>query len=247
MIDRSLYIGSNGASNLQGALQVIANNMANANSTGFRADLMRFRSEAVTGPGFETRTFTVAEGTGSSFAQGSMMTTGRDLDVAIKGDGWIAVQSPSGKEAYTRAGNLAISQEGLLTTQNGSYVLGNNGPIAIPPSAKISIGNDGTISVIQKGQDERSLTSIDRIKLVNPEPKTISKGTDGLFYVADGQAPADGEVMLVSGMLEGSNVNIVDSLVSMIELQREFEYNIKMMQTIDENGTKADQLLSINR
>lgn len=245
-MDRMLYIAMTGAKHVITAQAVNSNNLANASTTGFRADLEAFRSLPLTGPGLNTRVYAVDAGVGTKLDNGSILTTGRDLDIAVDGKGWIAVQAPDGSEAYTRAGNLQVSSAGQLVTREGYPVLGNNGPIAIPPSEKLDIGEDGTVSVLPAGQEITTVSAVERIRLVNPDEKDIYKGNDGLMRVTDGVVVApDSKVKLVSGALEGSNVNAIDSLVTMIELARQFEMHVKLMSTAKQNDEAATELLRI--
>lgn len=243
-MDRMLYIAMSGAKEIMRAQAVNTNNLANANTTGFRADLQAFRSLEVTGPGYESRVYGVARGTGVDFSPGRLVTTGRDLDVAVRGQGWIGVQAPDGGEAYTRAGALQVDSNGLLTTSSGRPVLGNAGPIAVPPYAQIAIGGDGTISVQPLGQAPDTLAVVDRIKLVDPDPAALTKGADGLIHTVNGQPlPPVASVQVVSGALESSNVNSIDAMVDMIELARRYEMQVKLMQTAKDNDRAAAQLL----
>ena len=246
-MDRNLYVAMSGAKQTLLAQASNTNNLANANTIGFRADLDQFRAMPVFGPGFPTRVYALVERPSLDFTQGALQPTGRDLDVAVKGDGWIAVQAKDGTEAYTRAGNLHVSSEGLLQTASGFQVLGNGGPIAIPDSQKVEIGGDGTISVIPVGQPATALAVIDRIKLVNPALDQLTKGNDGLLHLKDGEQldPSD-EIGLVSRTLESSNVNAVEAMVNMIELARQFELDIKMMETVDENSSTTAQIMRIS-
>jgi flagellar basal-body rod protein FlgF len=224
-----------------------SNNMANANTTGFRADLAAFRSMPVYGPGEPTRVYAMAERPGVDTTSGAISATGRDLDIAIKDDGWIAVQAKDGSEAYTRAGNLRIEDGGILTTGSGLPVLGNGGPVALPPAEKIEIGGDGTISIQGIGQTASTLTVLDRIKLVKIDGASLVKGTDGLMRKSDGSiAEPDASVNLVSGALETSNVSAVDSMVNMITLARQYEAQVKMMKTAEDIDTASTQLLNIS-
>ena len=169
------------------------------------------------------------------------------MHIAIADDGFIAVQAPNGGEAYTRAGDLQRDIAGLLSTGAGHLVLGNAGPIAIPPSVSLLIGGDGTISVQALGQGPETITIVDRIKLVNPDYSNLQKGTDGLFYLPDGEiAAADARVKIVSGVLEQSNVNVAKTLVNMIELQRQYEMQINVMKTAEENADTAAQLMRLS-
>ncbi len=243
-MDRMLYLSMTGAHELMRAQALNTNNLANATTTGFKADLEAVRSLPVYGPGQASRVYGVTEGSGVDLTPGALQQTGRELDVAIDGQGWIAVQAPDGSEAYTRAGDLHIDSFGILTTGAGHPVLGNSGPIAIPPNAKLDIGSDGTITVQPLGQDAKALATVDRIKLVKLPPDQVIKGTDGLMRLrGGGQAEADGSVTLVSGALEASNVDAVGAMVRLIELSRLYEAQVKMMKTAEENDRSASQLL----
>ncbi len=243
-MDRSLYVVMSGAKETLQAQATVSNNLANVNSTAFKADLERFRSMPVFGPGYPSRIYALNERPATDVSQGPTQTTGRDLDVAIDGKGWMAVQTAEGSEALTRRGDLRISPEGLLQTGNGLLILGENGPIAIPPAQKIDIANDGTISVVPLGEKPDVLAVVDRIKLVRPDPGQLQKGEDGLIHLkGDGIAQADAQVTLVSGALEGSNVNTVEALVDMIELARRYELQVKMMKTTQDDANASAQLL----
>lgn len=245
-MDRSLYIAMSGAKQTLLAQTANANNLANANTTGFKADLEQFRSQPVFGPGFPTRVYAQNENPGTNFTAGALQTTGRNLDVAVSGDGWLAVQSPSGAEAYTRAGDLRVGPEGLLQTGSGLQVIGQGGPIAVPPFEKLDIGKDGTISIIPLGNNAANVAVIDRIKLVNPPLETLEKGADGLIHSKDA-APvaADANVNLVPGALEASNVNSIQAMVDMIELAKSFELQTKVMNTAKDNANASSELLKL--
>lgn len=245
-MDRMLYVAMTGANQTMLAQTANSHNLANANTTGFRADLAAFRAMPVFGPGQPTRVYGMAERPGVNLASGTLTASGRDLDVAVHGDGWIAVQAADGSEAYTRAGDLRISESGVLVNGAGHPILGNGGPIALPPSEKVDIGGDGTISVRPTGQGATALVVADRIKLVKLEPQDIYKGTDGLMHRNDGlPAPADAAVNLVAGSLETSNVNVVEALVNMITLARQFEMQVKVMRTAEETDTASAQLMRL--
>jgi flagellar basal-body rod protein FlgF len=245
-MDSSLYVAMSGAKQAMVAQAVNSHNLANANTTGFKADLSQFRSMPVFGPGLPSHVYTMAERPGIDFITGTMQETGRELDVAIKGQGWIAVQADDGSEAYTRAGDLRLTPNGLLTTGTGLPVLGGGGPVTLPESAKMEIGSDGTISVIPLGDTAATLSAVDRIKLVNPEVADMVKGKDGLFRLKSGlETEVSAEVRLVSGAIEGSNVSVVDAMVSMIELARNFEMQVKMMKTVSDNEAASAQLMRI--
>ncbi|MGZ8241585.1 MAG: flagellar basal-body rod protein FlgF [Methylobacter sp.] len=245
-MDRSLYIAMSGAKQTLLAQTANANNLANAQTTGFKSDLEQFRSMPVFGSGFPTRVYTMTERPGTDFSPGSIQTTGRELDVAINGEGLFAVQGADGNEAYTRAGDLRITPEGLLQTGSGLQVLGQNGPVSIPPAQKLTIGEDGTISVIPLGSDATTLAEVDRIKMVNPALENLEKRNDGLLHPKDRQfLEAGADVRLVSGALEGSNVNAIQSMVEMIELARNFELQTKVMKTTDENSGVSSRLMQV--
>ena len=246
-MDRMLYIAMSGAKQTMLAQSANSNNMANANTTGFRADLAAFRSMPVYGAGEPTRVYAMAERAGVDSSSGAIIPTGRELDVAIKDDGWIAVQTSDGSEAYTRAGNFKIDAGGVITTRNGLPILGNGGPIALPPAEKVEIGTDGTISIRGIGQSASTLTVIDRIKLVKINGNDLIKGTDGLIRKIDGNvATVDASVNLIAGALESSNVSAVESMVSMITLARQYEAQIKMMKAAEDMDSASSELLSIS-
>lgn len=245
-MDRMLYIAMSGARQTMQAQIVNAQNLANVNTTGFREDLIAFASRPVGGDGLPSRVYNSAYSVGTDVSPGTIHTTGNDLDVAIDGEGWIAVQAADGTEAYTRAGDLRIDSAGLLVTGAGRPVLGNGGPIAIPPAETLAIGGDGTISIRPVGQAPNTLAVVDRIKLVNPPAGGLTKGPDGLMRLAGGvESVPDAGVTLVAGALELSNVNPVDALVSMMDLARQFEMQIKMMQTAKENDEASARLLAV--
>ena len=246
-MDRSLYIAMSGAKQTLLAQTTNANNLANAQTTGFKSDLEQFRSQPVYGAGHPTRVYAMTEKPGTDLSHGAMQTTGRDLDVAINGDGFIAVQGADGKEAYSRAGDLRVTPDGLLQTGSGLQVLGQGGPISIPPADKLTIGGDGTISIIPMGAgNATTLMEIDRIKLVNPELTNLEKLNDGLLHTKDGKPlAADANVKLASGVLEGSNVNSITAMVDMIQLARNFELQTKVMKNVDENSAASAKLIQM--
>ena len=245
-MDRSLYIAMSGAKQTLLAQTANANNLANTQSVGFKSDFEQFRAMPVFGPGYPTRVYAMTERPGTNFRAGPIQTTGRSLDVAIKRDGWLAVQDSTGKEAYTRAGDLRTTPQGLLQTASGLPVLGQNGPIAIPPYTTLEIGRDGTISIVPQGQNAATLAIVDRIKLVNPNPTNLEKGSDGLMHLKQGKPPQpDANVVLIQGALEGSNVNAVSAMVDMIELARNFELQTKVMKNINDNSAVTAKLMQM--
>jgi len=241
-MDRLLYVAMSGARETVRAQTVNTQNLANASTTGFRADLQSFQSLPVNGPGYASRVYGMATDQGIDTSPGSVMGTGRELDVAVNGDGWIAVQGPDGNEAYTRAGDLRVDSLGLLRTGAGRPVMGNGAPIAIPPAEKIQIAGDGTISIRPLGQN--TLAVVDRIKLVNPPSAQLQKGADGLVHLKGGDAAeADASVQLQVGALESSNVNTVEAMVNLIQLARQYETQVKMMANAEENDRASAQLM----
>lgn len=246
-MDRMLYLAMSGARETMVSQAVNTNNLANASTPGFRADLESFLSLTVDGPGYPSRVYAVTNGIGVDLSGGAIQSTGRELDVAVKGPGLVAVQAPDGSEAYTRAGDLRVDSFGVLTTGAGYPVLGEGGPIAVPPNGKLDIGDDGTITVRPLGQGINALATVDRIKLVDPPSAQLFKGPDGLLRLqGGGTAEADAAVKLVSGALESSNVNAVESMVQLIELARQFETQVKMMKTAEENDRAAAELMRMS-
>ena len=247
-MDRVIYVAMSGAKQLLGQQSTVANNLANASTTGYRAQLAAFRAAEVFGEGAPTRAFVVDSTPAADFRPGTIQHTGRDLDVAIEGTGWIAVQTADGSEAYTRNGSLQINVNGLVQTRNGLTVLGDGGPIAIPQDTRITIAADGTVSTVPNGNQAVQVTPVGRIKLVNPPETDLVRGDDGLFRVRNG-APAevDQKVKLQAGALEGSNVNVVEAMVNMISISRQFDMHMKVLQNAEGNERQASQLLSMNR
>ena len=246
-MDRLIFIAMSGARETMAAQAENSNNLANASTTGFRADFQSSLSQPVYGPGEASRVYATNQGGGVDFSQGSIVTTGRDLDMSIQGQGWFAVQDANGNEAYTRAGDVRLDNLGRLTTGAGNILLGNGGPISLPPHSKLDIGGDGTISIQPQGQPASTLAVIDRIKMVNPPLDQLFKGEDGLIRVADGIiAEADAGVSVVSGSLESSNVNAVASMVRMIELARQYETHIKLISTAEKNDEAAASMIRMS-
>lgn len=245
-MDKALYVAMTGAKNNMLAQTVAANNLANVSTTGFRADFVQARSMPVYyGSGQPTRAYALTEVPATNLAQGPLSQTGRELDVGIEGSGFIAVQANDGTEAYTRAGSLYVDNLGLLRTGSGLPVMGNGGPVAIPPAEKIDIAQDGTISAVPLGLTAEGMVVVDRIKLVNPLANDVYKAPGGLMRSKNpgAEVPADANVKLVSGFLEGSNVNAVSELTDMLELARQYEMQVKIMQTAKEHSESSARLL----
>ncbi len=247
-MDRLIYIAMTGASQTLGQQATVSHNLANAGTTGYRAEFNVFRAVPVLGAAAPTRAFVVDSTVGADFAPGPIQQTGRDLDVAIQGKGWMAVQLANGGEGYTRDGGLQVSANGLLQTRNGLNVQGESGPISIPPETGITIAKDGTVSTVPSGTKPTTVVTVGRIKLVDPPEAQLTKGSDGLFRLrGGGEAPPDPGVTLASGALEGSNVNVVEAMVTMIALARQFDMQMKMLQNAEGNSRQASQILNMNR
>ncbi|MBZ9610198.1 flagellar basal-body rod protein FlgF [Rheinheimera maricola] len=246
-MDHLLYIAMSGAKENLNGISVRANNLANSSTVGFKADFEQARAMQAFGEGLPTRVFSLTERPGQNFDAGTIITTGRDLDVAVQGEGWIAVQAQDGNEAYTRAGNLQVNAFGMLETATGLAVMGDDGPIQVPvPLAKIEIAQDGTVSALPQGAPANAIEEVGRIKLVKPLNQDMEKGSDGLFRRKDGVlAEADVGVNLLKGAIEGSNVNAVGEMTYMISLQRQFELQVKMMKNAEEMDQQQNQLLRI--
>src|SRR5271170_4890618 len=196
-MDRGLYVAMTGAKQIMLAQAVNNHNIANVNTVGFRADAVSFVSQPIYGAGYPTRVNAVANDAGTDFSSGVLQSTGRELDVAVTGKGYVAVRGSDGQEAYTRAGDLRVSAEGAVTTASGLPVLTESGPLVIPPATNVTIGNDGTVSVLPLGLAPIAIAQTDRIKLVNPPQKDLQKGGDGLLRLKDGsKAPTDPTVTL---------------------------------------------------
>lgn len=245
-MDEMVYLAMTGAKQTEIAQTINANNLANLSTTGFRADLHAFSSVPIAGPGIESRINAVAESYGTDHSVGAVISTGRDLDIAIQGRGFVAVQASDGSEAYTRAGDLRIGSGGVLETGAGHPVLGNGGPVAIPPATSLLIGTDGTVSIQPLGQGPETLAILDRIKLVDPDVAQLAKGDDGLLRLPnDETASASANVRVISGALEQSNVNVAKTLVDMIELSRQYEMQVNVIKTAKEDADAAAQLLRV--
>jgi flagellar basal-body rod protein FlgF len=246
-MDRLIYTAMSGAVHTLEQQATTSQNLANASTTGFRAQIDSFRAVPILGDGLATRSFVTDATVGTDFSPGAMQETGRALDVAVQGSGWLALQTDDGSEAYTRNGALQVSENGILQTQNGVTVAGEGGPISIPPDVSITIGADGTVSAVDKTTASASVNTLGKLKLVNPPTQNMVRGDDGLFRTKDG-APAatDANVIVGGGMLEGSNVNLVDAMVNMISLSRQFDMHMTMLKTAETDETSAEQILTLS-
>lgn len=246
-MDRMLYIAMSGAKESSLALAANSNNLANANTTGFKSDFNQFRAMLVAGPGHDSRAYALSERPGTDLTAGPMNYTGRDLDVAVGNDDWLVVRTPKGDEGLVKTASLQIKPDGSLTDISGHPILGVDGPIVIPPAEKVDIGADGTVSIVPLGQPMQNLEIVGQIRIVTPvdsSPKQMEKGLDGFMRAKAGVVPQP-EGRLMSGVLEQSNVNTVQALVDMISLQRKYEMQVKMMNTSNKNEEKNNALLSL--
>jgi flagellar basal-body rod protein FlgF len=245
-VDHFVYVAASGAKEAMLAQAVNANNLANASTIGFRADLIEAQTLYLKGAGEETRAYNIVEGTGTDFREGPIEQTGRDLDLAINGPGWFAVQAREGGEALTRRGDFRVDEFGRMVNGAGEVLLGDAGPVSLPPFSSISIGDDGTVSLIPLGEQPFAQAALDRIKLVNPSLEAISKNQFGELQVQGGlPSLAAGEVKVVSGGLEASNVNGVSAMVQMIELSRQFEQYMKLMKVSEDLDTSSSSLMRL--
>lgn len=246
-MDKMIYTAMTGAKHILEQQATTAHNLANATSTGFKAQVDSFRAVPVIGQGLPTRAFVVDSTVGADFNSGAIEHTGRDLDVAVQGNGWLVVQRPDGSEGYTRNGSLKVNENGVLQTSNGLTVMGDGGPISIPPDVTVSIGKDGTISSVTNNTLPGPATVIGRLKLVNPDTANLKRSEEGVFVTKNGvPAEMDANVSVVGGALESSNVNVVDAMVNMISLARQFEMQMKLVQSAENNANKASQLFNMS-
>lgn len=247
-MDKALYIGMSGAKQNMLAQRAHANNLANVSTTGFKKDFAQARSMPVFGEHHPTRAYAMTERPGTDLSAGALMETGRKMDVAVDGEGWLAVQNQRGEEVFTRSGNLQIDVNGLLRNANGDMVMGNGGPVALPPFDNLQVGADGTISIVPVGGPPDQLVEIDRLKLVNPPPEALEKGEDGYIrrkpdQALDGPEPPDAALRVASGFLESSNVNAVEEMIANLQLSRQYEMQVKVMSTAKENSEASARLL----
>jgi flagellar basal-body rod protein FlgF len=243
-MDKLIYTAASGLKSHMAAQAAIANNMANASTIGFRAEKVNFNSLLLKGAGFDSRQPASENITDFDRSAGAVTTTGRNLDIAIPGDQWMAVQANDGSEGYTRRGDLSISATGVLETGDGFPVMGSGGPITVPPATSVSIAQDGTISIIPVGGDAKNPQVIDRIKFASAQGSQTSKGLDNLIHVQGGGIlPTDENAKCISGALEQSNVNMTQSLVDMIENQRSYEVQANLMKSAKDMDESAASVM----
>ncbi len=245
-MDKLVYTAASGLKAHLASQAAIANNMANASTIGFRADRVVFDRLSLKGSAFETRTPASAEVIDADRKPGTIQQTGRDLDVAITGDSWLAVQASDGSEAYTRRGDLEVAPSGVLQTGDGFPVIGSGGPITLPPATSVKISADGQVAIVPVGGDARNPQVIDRLKLASPTGSDTTKGTDNLLHVKGGGVlPADLDAKVESGALEGSNVNMTQALVDMIENQRSYEVQANLMKSAKDMDESSASLMRL--
>jgi flagellar basal-body rod protein FlgF len=244
-MDRAIYIAMTGAREITRQQAAVSHNLANVSTHGFKQELNVFRALPVVGEGAKTRAFVFETTPRTDYGSGGIQHTERPLDIAVRGQGWIAVQDAAGNEAYTRMGHLQTSVNGILQTTNGLNVLGDAGPLAVPPDQDVLIAKDGTVSTVPVGQNLNAVTIAGRIKLVNPTEADLERSGDGLFRLKSGQpAPTDANVQIISGALETSNVNPAEALVSMISLARQFETQMRVLRAAEDMDQAGDRVLS---
>lgn len=240
-MDRMIYLSMAAAKATMHRQEVLAHNLANASTQGFRAEMAALRAVPVRGDGASTRVYALETTVGYNDAAGPVQTTGRSLDVAVQGRSWLAVQALDGTEAYTRAGSMQLDAEGQLVDVAGRPILGDGGPITVPPNAAVDIAGDGTVSAKVGTQAPQT---VGRLKLVTPEAP-LQRGVDGLFRAATGDLTADPAARVQSGALEGSNVNPIENMVAMIAAARQFEQQMKALQGAEQKEQAAGKLLSM--
>ncbi|MBO9357342.1 flagellar hook-basal body complex protein [Bordetella petrii] len=251
-MDRIIYTAMSGAARVAEHQAVLGNNMANVSTPGFREQLAMYRSVPVLdGTSLPTRVSTVTTTPGSNFEMGNMQATGRALDVALAGPGWLAIQTPQG-EAYTRAGDLQVGVNGLLQTAQGQPVLSDqNGLIDVPELATLTIASDGTITALGAGDPPNNILNLGRLKLVSPPDAALVRGDDGVFRLAQAggqpapRVPADPALRVMAGVLEGSNASPIKAMVGMIDSARRFEMQMQVISEADKNAERANGLLSM--
>jgi len=246
-MDRMLYVAMSGAKEVMLSQANNSNNLANANTDGFKKDFNVFRAQHVQGPGWESRAYSLDERPATDFSAGAIKVTGRDLDIVTKEDGFIGIQAPNGDEVYVRTASMQILENGNMVDVKGNPILNESGtPINVPPVKTITIGDDGTISIVPADSPSNQLVVLDRIRLVKPSPADLEKGLDGFARLKADAAPViQSPVTVVSGALESSNVNTAEALVNMIELSRKYELQVKMMSATKNHAQKSDSLLSL--
>jgi len=246
-MDRALYVGMTGAKQTMQAQTVNSHNLANASTIGFKAQLVEAEAVAVQGAAYATRVNVRSGDGGWDASSGTLQQTGRDSDVAFADGTWLAVQAPDGSEAYTRRGDLQIDAVGRLLTGAGQPVMGDGGPLSVPPASSISIAADGTISIIPQGQGAEAPATVGRLKVVSASASQLQRGNDGLMRATPGTTlePSAGAAVS-AGVLESSNVNLADAMVNMISLARQFELQTQLMKNVDQNAQASSGIMKMS-
>lgn len=244
-MDRLIYTAMSGAKAVMQQQAAVAHNLANATTTGFREEMHRFRAVPIQSPAQPTRAFVVDASVSTNLTPGALIKTGAPFDVAVRGKGWFVVQGPDGKEAYTRNGSFSVDANGVLRTQNGWAVVGDSGPVTIPPDNSVEIGSDGSVTATPLTGAKTSANVAGRLKLVNPDEATLVRGDDGLFRTSNNvPAVQDDNVRVAGGFIEGSNVNVVEQMVNMLSLARHFEMQTKLLDTAQQDDKSATSIIS---
>jgi len=245
-MDRMVFAAMTGARSAVGQLAVTANNLANAATPGFKEQVAAFRAVPMGGDGANTRAFVLDTTPGSYFSAGRLEATGAPLDVAIQDQGFLVVQRPDGTEGLTRNGRLTVDSQGSIRGVLGYTLLGETGPITLPPNSLPNIASDGTVSIIDAVSGQPQV--IGKLRLVNPPAKELTRSDDGLFSVRrDENTTFDRSVRVAQGFLEGSNVNVASAMISMVSQQRLFDMNMKTIQNADLNARSANGIMSLSR
>ncbi len=244
-MDRLLYTSLSAMRAAQSRQTATANNIANANTPGFRADMAATQALWLRGAA-ESRATASEEVLAADMRAGTVVATGRALDVAANGDAMFVVQSTDGEEAFARRGDFQLSDSGLLTTGDGHPVMGNGGPITLPPADSIAIDAQGRISIVPTGGDPTQPQEVAQLRLVTPGGSDAVKGLDNLFRVRGGGAlPDDPDARVRSGHLEGSNVSTTQALVDMIEASRSWDTQLKLIADARDNDAATADLMRL--
>jgi flagellar basal-body rod protein FlgF len=244
MIDRIAYTAMTGAKHTMGQLGNTAHNMANVHTPGFREVVTAFRAVPLEGEQADSRAFVVDSTPTAMFNPGPIETTDNPFDFAIQGQGFFAVRRSDGSEAYTRNGRFFRDEGGVLRIGRDISVVGDSGNITVPAGAEVEMNRDGTVWVRENGS--QTLNQIGQIKLVNPNIRDLVRAEDGLFELPKDQPAAqpDPSVRVIQGSYETSNVSTANAMVQMINQQRMFELNMRMIQTSEQNARQANSLMT---
>lgn len=245
-MDRLVYTAVSGMNASMMRERMTASNMANAQTIGFKAEVMQAQAVTLDGPQLDVRALNRSEVKGANMKEGAIIATGRPLDVAMTGNTMLAVQSVDGQEAYTRRGDLSVSNTGVVENGEGLPVLGETGPLMVPPGSTVSISQDGSVMVRDPSVPEQEPQKIDRLKLVSTAGSQLEKDLAGVFRVPGGGVlPVDDNAKVIPESVEQSNVNSSEVLVDMIESQRLFDLRTKLVSTakeLDEGSSKLMRL-----